>query len=189
MTAQQLDRVLYQRRKYYLLSSHSVDEQEDDPEVEFSTDSFIASGDRANTWSPGLFRPDTWGIRTAMTSTGCYRGFVATYVIKYKRLLLRDLEIRVEIEDEAPDPWIGGQPPSDSSQFGDIRDLWFTRIDHPTLFSGGLLLGGGEVVGPTWPGGWPGPETFEFVHQCRFEEGKLVEAVDLSEVDGPSGES
>ena len=177
MTAQQLDRVLFQRRKYYLLGSQSVDEQEDDPEVEFSIDS-LANGDRANTWSPGLFRPDTGGIRTAMTSTGCYRGFVATYVIKYKRLLLRDLEIRVEIEDEALDPCIAGQPPSDSYHFrsAGIRDLWFTRIDHPTLFSGGLLLGGGEGVGPTWPGGWPGPETFEFVRECRFEEGKLVEA-------------
>ena len=173
--------MLFQRRKYYLLSSHSVYEQEAigplPDEAGFSIDSF-ATRDLANTWSPGLFRPDTWGIRTAMISTACYRGFVAAYVIKYKRLLLRDLEIRVEIEDEAPDPWIGGQPPSDSrqSRSAGIRDLWFTRIDHPTLFSGGLLLGGGEVVGPTWPGGWPSSETFEFVHQCRFEEGKLVEA-------------
>ncbi|MBT4187713.1 MAG: hypothetical protein HOE14_10930 [Gemmatimonadales bacterium] len=181
MTAQQLDRVLFQRRKYYLLGSHSVDEQEVigplPGEPGFSIGSFFER-DYANTWSPGLFRPDTWGIRTAMISTACYRGFVATYVIKYKYLLLRDLEIQVEIEDEAPDPCIAGQPPSGSRHFrsAGIRGLWFTRLDYPTLFSGDLLLGGGAVVGPTWPGGWPGPETFEFVHQCRFEEGRLVDA-------------
>lgn len=88
MTAQQLDRVFFQRRKRYLLGSYSVDEQKPigslPGEPGFPIDSFFER-DYANTWSPGLFRPDRWGIRTAMISTACYRGFVGTYVIKYKR--------------------------------------------------------------------------------------------------------
>ena len=67
MTAQQLDRVFFQRRKHYLLGSHSVDEQEAigplPGEAGFSIGSLFER-DYANTWSPALLRPDTRGIRT-----------------------------------------------------------------------------------------------------------------------------
>jgi hypothetical protein len=57
--------------------------------------------------------------------------------------------------------------------------LQYTKLELPMAYTGRLVLGGGAFLAK--PGFWPHPSIYELVHELRFDEGRLVEAIDRSE--------
>jgi len=145
MTIQEPDRVLYKRRKYELVSADSA----------------------------GLFDPEQHGLELRSPHTACWSGYIATYVVKYGDLLLRNLECWTD--PDSPPPRIGGHLPVDGYEWGELA---YNKLELPIPYTGQLILGGGEILGPFSYGlDW---SIYELVHELRFEQGHLVEAIDRS---------
>jgi hypothetical protein len=106
-------------------------------------------------------------------ATACWSGYIATYVVKYGDLLLRDLGCW--IDPDSPPPSIGGHLPADANEWGELA---YVKLEIPMPYTGQLILGGGEILGSFSYGlDW---SIYELVHELRFEQGHLVEAIDLS---------
>jgi hypothetical protein len=145
MTIQEPDRVLYKRRKYELV---------------------LADSD-------GLFDPEQLDLELRPPHTACWSGYIATYVVKYGDLLLRDLDCW--IDPDSPAPSIGGHLPAAANEWGELA---YTKLEIPMPYTGQLVLGGGEILGPfSYEVDW---SIYELVHELHFEQGHLVEAIDLS---------
>ena len=57
-------------------------------------------------------------------------------------------------------------------------ELAYTKLEIPMPYTGQLILGGGEILGPfSYEVDW---SIYELVHELHFEQGHLVEAIDLS---------
>jgi len=145
MTVQEPDRVLYKRRKYELVA---------------------ADGE-------GLFDPEQLHSELRPPHTACWSGYIATYVVKYGDLLLRDLECW--IDPDSPPPSIGGHLPVAANEWGELA---YRKLELPMLYTGRLALGGGEILGSF--DYVPDLSIYELVHELRFENGRLVEAIDRS---------
>jgi len=148
MTIQEPDRVLYKRRKYELVWADS----------------------------DGLFEPEHHNLTFNAPHTANYRGYIATYVVKHGELLLRNLDCWAFVESSPPR--IAGHLPTKAESGVIFGELAYRKLELPTPYTGRLILGGGEVLGPFSYGiDW---SIYELVHELHFEQGHLVEAKDLS---------
>ena len=164
MTIQESDYVYYKRRKYELLS--------------FGGDSLFEPED---VFEPGQFR----GFEAP--SSANWKGYIATYAAKDKKLLLRNLDCRMLVDPSSPTPTIGGHLPTTnfvlySGIEGDVGDFTYKKLEFPMPCTGHLIIGGGQILEPplfpelgayAW---W----SYELVHEFHFEDGNLVEARDLT---------
>ena len=120
----------------------------------------------------GLFDPEKHH-RFMAPHTACWRGYIATYAVKCEELLLRNLDCW--IDPESPAPRIGGHLPIESPPWGELA---YKKLELPMTYTGQLILGGGEILGPfSYDVDW---SIYELVHELHFEQGHLVEAKDLS---------
>ena len=129
----------------------------------------------------GLFDPGAFGIQTVAPHTGCWRGFIAGYEVRARRLHLRSLSIW----SQRPVPPLFGVASSWSDvDDGVARHLFdpseYTFEDAPISFTGGLLVGR-EFVGRghSTMGSDP-PWLYAAVHDLTFEDGWLVDSIDRS---------
>lgn len=160
MSSQQPDTVAYEGESYELIGVH---------------------GD-------GLFDPEAHGIQTVAPHTGCWRGFIAGYEVRARRLHLRSLSIW----SERPLPPVFGVDVSRSDvEDGVVGHLFdptsggrvegtYAFEDAPVGFTGGLMVGR-EFVGRGYSTmGVDPPWFYGTVHDLTFEDGWLVDAVDRS---------
>ena len=136
----------------------------------------------------GLFDPEALGIQTVAPHTACWRGFIAGYEVRARRLHLRSLALW----SERPLPPVFGVEASWSAvDDGVVRNLFdpslgghvggeYTFEDAPISFTGTLLVGR-EYVGRGYStmGGDP-PWLYSAVHDLTFEDGSLVDSIDRS---------
>jgi hypothetical protein len=136
----------------------------------------------------GPFDPEAYGIQTVPPHTGCWRGFIAGYEVRARRLYLQSLSIWAA----GPLPALFGVEATGSDEDdGVVRHLFdpslggrvegeYTFEDAPIAFTGGLLVGR-EFVGQghSTLGGDP-PWLYATVHALTFEDGWLVDAIDRS---------
>ena len=122
--------------------------------------------------SDGLFDPEQHGLELWSPHTACWSGYIATYVVKSGDLLLRDLDCW--IDPDSPAPSIGGHLPAAANEWGELA---YTKLEIPMPYTGQLVLGGGEILGPfSYEVDW---SIYELVHELHFKQGHLVEAIDL----------
>ena len=128
----------------------------------------------------GLFRPEEHGLQPRVLSTGCWRGFVCSYVVRTGSLLLETLEIGLGPDD--PPVILHGVTPEKAGA-DDLHEATFYRhLDLPVPFTGRLLLGA-ELDRYTHMGfqpAWYYLRIVEFV----LTDGRVVEQADRC----PSGE-
>ena len=134
----------------------------------------------------GLFDPRALGIQTVAPHTACWRGFIAGYEVRARRLHLQSLALwsdrplppvfRVAPSGSAADDDVVRHP-FDPSLGGQVRGE-YTFEDAPISFTGALLVGR-EYVGRGYSttGGDP-PWSYSAVHDLTFEDGWLVDSID-----------
>jgi CubicO group peptidase (beta-lactamase class C family) len=125
-----------------------------------------------------LFVPARYGLRAEMLSTGCWRGYVASYAVVDDNLRL----VEVEVSRQSDPPYLFGTPPRIAPRHAYYPGtLFYTGMSAPLEFTGRMLIGhewvdiGRQSIGftPAWG--------FEIVHELRFDDDRLVEATDISD--------
>jgi len=125
----------------------------------------------------GLFDPDALGIACEMRSTGCVRGYYATYASKEGELRFTSLEISLagwRRMDFAPT--ISGAGPSDVT--GDGHATY--EIDAVIPFTGTLLAARGLIVELYEHLGFQPAWKYRNVRELTFREGRLERERDVS---------
>jgi hypothetical protein len=120
----------------------------------------------------GLFDPATHGLSPRPISTACWRGYVCTYTIVERQLVLRDLELGSDGEP----PRLAGSTPRHEDP------AWrYERLDIPVAFTGRLLMGRGDIAGRPYlnMGFWPA-WMYREVRELTLQAGALFTAVDCS---------
>lgn len=142
------------------------------------------SFDVLDTSGVGLFIPAAHGLKCFPPSTGCWKGFVAQYVLQENGLALGSLQIQLDVPETFEDhPLIGPifrgvrAQPAEHSQFG----LWhFHGLGMPLDYTGGILIGRQYLQEHRIylaPHAW----NFRTMVELVFEKGRLVEELDHSE--------
>jgi hypothetical protein len=141
-----------------------------------------------------LLTPMDFGIVPQMWSTGCYRGYIATYSCLDGGLFLTEMHIgRVGDEGEGWKPIDGVQPETVHIEVVAMRDgkaQHETRTDGKkyrdlkvkTYFSGGILMATGFIQQLYVHMGFGKPYQYKQVRELLFHEGALVKMVDHSDV-------
>lgn len=136
----------------------------------------------------GLFDPEALGIQTVAPHTACWRGFIAGYDVRARRLHLRSLALWSE---HALPPVFGVDASRSEVDDGVVRHLFdpslggrvggeYTFEAAPISFTGGLLVGR-EYVGRGYATmGSDPPWLYSAVHDLTFEDGWLVDSIDRS---------
>ncbi len=163
MTAQMMDRVIYDGHNFRLIGHQGSD----------------------------LPIPQTFDLMPAMWHTACYRGFVATYAVAGNDLVLDGLHIgRLAAGEwkaintiEPEIVYSEGYSVKDGEQ---IPKRWengyrYTNLNEPTYFSGGLLVAREFINSLYVHMGFAKPYQFEAVIELLFHEGTLTEVIDHSE--------
>jgi hypothetical protein len=135
------------------------------------------------------FSPYQLGIQPNMASTACVRGYHVTYGVKDDRLVVAELRF-VLVEDEVdwtrvPGPEINGVEPVEEAPGPDWFNNNFLDLDLPVAYDGGLIIGSGYLneyhldldLVTLWK--------YREVLEIRFEQGRLSEVRDLSELMRP----
>ena len=94
----------------------------------------------------GLFEPETYGFKPTSWCTACWRGYLATYQVKEKRIFLQQLEIsltkpsfggKIEVTKVAAQKISGIEAhESDESTF----EYSYRNMNLPLPFEGGILI-------------------------------------------------
>jgi hypothetical protein len=125
----------------------------------------------------GLFDPTEHGMKPVGKCSACWHGFVCTYFVVEKGLLLDQLAICLDepaplLFDVKPKPDEGGMR---------LFDVVYEGLQHPVPYTGGLLLGRDFIkelyvhMGhhPAWK--------YREVHELVFRAGELVQQTDRSD--------
>lgn len=142
------------------------------------------SFDVLDTSGVGLFMPAAHGLKCFPPSTGCWKGFVAEYVLHERCLVLGALQIQLDVPETFEEPPLIGPifhgvraRLAEHSQFG----RWhFHGLGMPVDYSGGILIGRQYIQEHRIylaPHAW----NFQTVVELVFEKGRLVEELDHSE--------
>lgn len=147
----------------------------------------------------GLFDPVQYGIKPAMISTACWRGYYCTYEVADTSLFLTQLNIGLsEADRDKAEQGDGlkllGKIPTRHNKFGHPIDLknnktmrnWefsYFRVDslrELIPFTGGLLLGDDFIREMYVHMGFHPAYKFRNVYELVFDHGQLVEEHDRS---------
>jgi hypothetical protein len=125
----------------------------------------------------GLFDPAAHGLKPVGRCSACWRGFVCTYAVHNRKLLLDAFVVC--LDGPAP-PLFGVAPKPDE---GDIRlfDAVYEELAHPLPYSGGLLLADGFIEDLYVHMGFHPAWKYREVHELVFRDGELVQQTDRSE--------
>src|SRR5262245_43548610 len=149
----------------------------------------------------GLFEPSEYGIRPAMISTACWRGYHCTYEVAGGSLLLAKVNLGLAEEDRAAaergeGPRLFGRVPRryiihgrrvvhDAAGSGEEAswesdDFAVEGLREPVPFTGGLLLGTGFIEDQYVHMGFHPAWKFREVHELVFDRGLVVKEADRS---------
>lgn len=140
------------------------------------TDSFIFQGDRYSLIGiegSSLVSPRQFGMIPEMISTGCYRGFHATYELTNEALFLRDLTLREMLGNYLP---INGVEPEKEDYQATYRNL---RIEIP--FTGKIRLAKDFIPELYIHMGFQKPTAFKTVLDITLKDGIIIKIRDRSE--------
>jgi hypothetical protein len=150
-------------------------------QVTYANEQFLLCGVNG----PELFDPAAFGLKPAMPSTACYRGWMANYEV-IDQLLLADLYVYhdagLPAKNRRPNgPTIAGvQPVDPNSPIG--FNCLYRGLHLPIVFTGGLLLGRSLVRGLARNMGFHTFWKYEKVVELIFADGRLEVAADKSKV-------
>ena len=128
------------------------------------------------------FKPTTYGLRPAVISSACWRGFFCGFQVKTSWLRLDDLYMghRVKAREDAaaspPPDLFGVVPRWDRKE----ECWWYRRLDHVVPYSGGLLVADGLLRTGYINMGFHPAFKFTTVRELLFKQGRLVETIDHS---------
>lgn len=124
-----------------------------------------------------LFKLEDYGVEPSTICSACWRGYVATYAIRYNKLVLRDLELLLSPEEvrEVGIHFLANRNPT-SHDMGPI----YKRLNVLMDFSGKLLIGRDFIPALYVHMGFQKPYTYSSVHEFSVSEGKVIEHRDVS---------
>ncbi len=132
-----------------------------------------------------LIEPTLLGLKPEMTSTACYRGWLAEYSIG-DQIQLADLYVfhdaGIPARNRKPNgPVINGVSPQEPNSPLDFNCL-YKGLNLPLSYTGGLLLGKDLVRDLLANMGFHTFWKFEEVYELIFQNGQLLSAVDKSQI-------
>ncbi len=120
-----------------------------------------------------LATPEQFGMESVMISTGCYRGFYATYELAPEALYLREFTLREKNGKYLP---IDGVSPEVNDLQGSYRGL-----NLSISYTGKIRLGNHLVPGLYVHMGFQKPTAFKVVLDFTLKEGRWVGCMDRSD--------
>ncbi len=125
----------------------------------------------------GLFDPADHGVKPVGRCSACWRGFLCTYAVRDRRLLLDALAVCLD----GPAPTLFGVPPKQDE--GSIRrfDAVYEGLAHTVPYTGGLLLAVDFIEELYVHMGFHPAWKYREVHELVFRDGELVQEADRSE--------
>lgn len=130
-----------------------------------------------------LFDPAEYDLAAHFMSSACWRGYVATFAIVDKQLVLSDLLVGdgstiggVEIDEQTS--LLGVRPTRDTSWKG--PGFLFSGLNAPRQLSGGLLVGDGFIQTHYVHMGFHPAWKFERVLELLVDGGHVAEVRDVS---------
>ncbi len=131
----------------------------------------------------GLFDPAERGLKPAMFSTACWRGFVCTYAVDAGRLVLDALHLgagsQIDGQDVAPGaPLLGGTAERLTIAAG--GGYAYQNLGWPVPFTGGLLLGADFIRATYVHMGFHPAWKFERVMEILLDHGSVQAVHDRS---------
>lgn len=121
----------------------------------------------------GLFDPTAHAIHPGPLSSGCWRGFRASYVVRHGRLILHAVEVG-RPDTGGARRLFGVKPHSVGAGSLHPQALLYRRLDAPVLFSGRLLIGAGETHVEYLNMGFRPAWLYRRVHELVFRGGRLT---------------
>ncbi len=125
----------------------------------------------------GLFDPTAHGMNPVGSCTACWRGFVCSYAVDGRGLLLDKLEVCLEV----PAPVLLGRPPTPDTGEHALFDAVYERLNHRVAYTGGLLLAADFIEELYVHMGFHPAWKYREVHELMFRDGALVQETDRSE--------
>lgn len=130
------------------------------------------------------FDPKAFGYRPVMASTACWRGYLCDYEVANDALRLAHLQINHQPSDNRasralqPPPLAGvAATPAKATWVG----RWeFSEVALPLPYSGGLVIARDFLRELYVHMGFHPAWKYQHVHELLFEEGRLIEARDVS---------
>ncbi len=132
-----------------------------------------------------LFDPEQFGLQPEGRCTACWRGYQCWYTVKDDRLLLSRLEVTLGDYIEAGmfiskmGPEFNGVRPIRPKGFSFHNNL-YDQPDIEIKHTGGILIADHLIESLYGPTGFYPAWSYETVLKLVFEEGKLLEARDVS---------
>ena len=140
----------------------------------YKGESFVLIGLKGS----NLFNPEDYGIYPVMASTACYRGFVATYVITNKQIILNGLVLRSQEKKLAK---INGKAPIKEKRIFSFNFAYYD-LNLSIKFTGFILLGKDFIDEMYVHMGFQRPISYETVIEFQFRDGEIVTVNDFSEL-------
>jgi hypothetical protein len=151
-------------------------------------DAFLYRGDSyalAGISEGELIDVHAFGIKPAMATTACWRGYQAFFTLAESRLILDALYVNLireggKYEREAG-PAINGVMPACSKEGKGFFNNLYEGLHHPISYSGGLLIAQGFIHDLYVHMGFHPAWKYERVMELIFEKGMLKATFDRSE--------
>lgn len=141
--------------------------------VKYKGKSYNLAGENGS----GLFDPAVHGLKPVGRCSACWRGFVCTYAVEGRRLLLDSLAICLN----EPAPTLFGLSPKPDEGDFQLFDAVYEKLEHPLPYTGGLLLADGFIEELYVHMGFHPAWKYREVHELIFRDGELVQETDRSE--------
>jgi hypothetical protein len=132
-----------------------------------------------------LFAPGAHGLKPVPWSTGCWRGYVVTYALRNRRLVVRELAVNLSspkregVEKVPAPPLRDAEARRPAGPYG--FEYLYEDMALPVAYTGGLLLARGFIEDLYVHMGFHPAWKYEEVLELIFEEGRLEEAYDVSD--------
>ena len=150
-------------------------------------DQFIVEGESysiAGVSGYGLFDPETHGLHPVSWNTACWRGYVTTYALQEKYLVIRELELNLSpphhdgSDPVTAPPLYGVKARHSPEPFG--FEYVYEDVGMPLAYTGGLLLARGFIDDLHLHMGFHPAWKYRKVMELIFEEGRIIETHDVS---------
>jgi len=121
------------------------------------------------------FEPTTYGIDVDTGCSMCWRGYYCIFGIEKEQLVLKNWHILSKSKDEPPI--------IEKVQAVRKNGMWYyTEMNYQMQYSGGMVIGTGFIEKYYIHMGYQKVYAYETVIELIFENGKLVEKIDHSEM-------
>jgi len=133
-----------------------------------------------------LFDPENLGLNPAVTCTACSRGYVCTYTLLGKQLVVSRLAVNLldfHAEPEwlpVPGPEINGRKPMLAEERFPLFNNLYEDLELPVRFTGGLLIARDFIQELYVHMGFHPAWKFHEVWELLFDDGILTESQDVS---------